>query len=419
VVRPSKETAHSYYQQALFHEYRKRYTLAIEYFEKVISIDPNYVAAYNGMGVTYDLLENFPRAAEYYQKAIALAPNLDYVQNNLGYSCYLQGKTESAIEAFKKAIVLNAKESRYHNNLGLAYAEIGLYEEAFEEFKKAGSEADAYYNLGKFFYGRGAHEAASRYFIKALALTSESMKSAGIPSLPHIQLPVITADNSSLTDYAKDAGTMDDIESQHHKTISTAALQQTESKIDNVLKDKAAMELEAKACTVKCMALDCDQKKSDNDVQEYLCARKSDTEIFAASEKKGDIEEQQKKTLLDRVNGTSDFAIEISNGNGMSNMAREMGNYLRRKDSYKNVYITNAEHFYMNQTIIYYMRGYLRNAYRIAQSIPGWQDIVEIERFARSEIKIRVLVGKDVIPYSSIFDVCAQKNAPCDTPIRS
>jgi tetratricopeptide (TPR) repeat protein len=39
-----------------------------------------HVKAYNAMGVTYDILRDFPRAIEAYKRALRLNPNLAYVQ---------------------------------------------------------------------------------------------------------------------------------------------------------------------------------------------------------------------------------------------------------------------------------------------------------------------------------------------------
>jgi Tfp pilus assembly protein PilF len=153
-VRPYQGNPDSHYRLACYHQERGRHKQALEEFEKVLLIDPSYFKAYNGMGISYDLLGNFPRAVEAYEAALLLNPSLDYVQNNLGYSLYLQGDLDGAMAAFKKAIGLNEREQRFHNNLGLVYAEKGQWDLAMMEFQLAGEGAKAHFNVAQFLHKR-------------------------------------------------------------------------------------------------------------------------------------------------------------------------------------------------------------------------------------------------------------------------
>ena len=51
---------------------------AIQYFDKALAIDPNYVIALNGKGNALNNLGNYTQAVQYYDKALAIDPN--YVQ---------------------------------------------------------------------------------------------------------------------------------------------------------------------------------------------------------------------------------------------------------------------------------------------------------------------------------------------------
>src|SRR5512139_1379466 len=87
-IRPPQDNPDSLYNNACYFQQRNKHKLAIEEFKRVLAIDPNHAKAYNGIGVSYDLLGEYSNAAEAYEKALALNPELDYVYNNLGY-CYL------------------------------------------------------------------------------------------------------------------------------------------------------------------------------------------------------------------------------------------------------------------------------------------------------------------------------------------
>ena len=93
--------------------------------------------------------------------------------------------------------------------------------------------------------------------------------------------------------------------------------------------------------------------------------------------------------------------IEISNGNGVYRMARRVGSYLR-KEGFDRPHLTNANHFNHLETKIYYRKGYLSKACGVAKKIPGYQNMEQVSRFKRPNTNVRVLIGKDMIPFDTI-----------------
>jgi tetratricopeptide (TPR) repeat protein len=298
------EDIDSMYRKACYLQKRRKHRLAIEEFKKIIRIDSLCVKAYNGMGVSCDLLGDFTRAMESYKKAVMLNPGLDYVWNNLGYSCLMQGDIDSAINAFEKAIALNGQDKRYYNNLGLAYARKGCFALAFTKFKVGGNDAQACLNIGRCYYRNGLYKRAHRNFARALALN---------PSLRNARAGMKAAE-------------------------ALAGISQP-----------------------------------------------SASGIAAAAPPP-----------------LSEPAIEISNGNGVKRMAKRTGNYLRKK-GFPKTRLTNADNFNHAETMIYYCGGYLHNAYRVAQQIPGYQNMKKVEKFNQPDTKIRVLLGKDMIVFNTVL----------------
>ena len=121
-IRARRGNAESSYNLGCHFQVRKKHKLAIIEFNKALECDPNYIKAYNALGVSYDALGDYALAVSSYKNALKIDPNLDNVLNNLGYSYLLQDKPDLAIESFKKAIALDSDNKLYHNNLGLAYA---------------------------------------------------------------------------------------------------------------------------------------------------------------------------------------------------------------------------------------------------------------------------------------------------------
>jgi len=337
----------SLYKQACYFQKRNKHRLAIENFKGMLLADPNDVRAYNGMGVSYDLSGDLPRAIESYKAALKVNENLDYVQNNLGYTYLRLGRLDAAIDAFDKAIALNNQKGLYHNNLGLAYVKKGQLDQGFDEFMLAEDKARAHYNMAQVLYQSGSYGEAKTHFSKASVLN---------PSIAGVKIGLRAA--------------------------------------------------------------------------ELLASISQD--IAKSPEQKTDIKQQGLG---------KEIVVEISNGNGVYRMARRMRSYLRKK-GIQRIRISNARHFNYAKTKIYYPKGYLDDADHLAKLIPGNQDTekltkpnspnIKIRKISicksyfddvdcltkptpghqdtKKTAKIRILIGKDMIPYDQIFTKAYQKS---------
>ena len=298
----------SLYRQACYFQKRNKHRLAIENFKSILLADPNNVRAYNGMGVSYDLLGDLPRAIESYKAALEVNANLDYVQNNLGYTYLRLGKLDAAIAAFKKAIALNSQKGLYHNNLGLAYIKKGQLDQGFDEFMLAEDKARAHYNMAQVLYQNGSYGEAKTHFARASVLN---------PSISGVKIGLRAAEL-----------------------------------LANISQDKA--------------------------------------------------KNPEQKTDIKQQSLGKEIVVEISNGNGVYRMARRMRSYLR-KMGIERIRISNARHFNYAKSKIYYPKGYLDDADNLAKLIPGNQDTEKVAEPNSPNIKIRILIGKDMIPYDHIF----------------
>jgi Flp pilus assembly protein TadD len=120
-VRPAKGNPESHYRLAIFYQARGRHQEAIEEFAKTLAIDPGYIAAYNGVVISYDNLGKFDKAREAYYTAIQLAPEDYQAYNNLGYSLIMTKDYEESAEVLKKGIDINAGNEHMRNNLAMVY----------------------------------------------------------------------------------------------------------------------------------------------------------------------------------------------------------------------------------------------------------------------------------------------------------
>ena len=120
---------------------------AAQTYQKACQARPDYVAAWNRLGIIYDKLGKYDQAEEAFNQALRQAPNAAFLHNNLGFSYLLAGKYAQAEDNLRQALKLNSQFQRARVNLGIALAKQNQFDAALAEFKKALPEAQAYYNL--------------------------------------------------------------------------------------------------------------------------------------------------------------------------------------------------------------------------------------------------------------------------------
>lgn len=169
------ESAVSHFNLGVSYQEEGKLRKAIEEYEKVISIEPFNVDAYNNLGMAYKDLGELERAIHYYRKAITLNPQYERAHCNLAIALYLKGDLKAAVSEAKLAIALNPKDIENYNNLGLFYKESNRPHEAMEAFLKVlaldPSYAPAHYNLALLFEKQGKTEKAISHYQKFIKLS--------------------------------------------------------------------------------------------------------------------------------------------------------------------------------------------------------------------------------------------------------
>jgi Flp pilus assembly protein TadD len=341
-VTPVRGNPDSHYLLASAYQDRGDHRKAIEEFKKTLSFTSDHVKAYNGLGISYDLLGDFPKAIESYQAALRINPEIDYIQNNLGYSYLLQERVMEAIEAFTKAVMLNSRDERFHNNLGLAYAMNVELDKAFEAFKRSGNEAKAYEKLAQFCQQKGFPHLAREY--RARAITSTPVKPSVEPPAPVVVHPA---------EKKEEAETKEGVETKGGTVIAEQPLPKVE--VASKMPEEPAM-------------------------------------------KQTNLLEQQSLPPMKEIR------IEVSNGNGVNQMARKVGDYLKEMGM-KVVRLTNAKDFKNEETRVFYQQGYQTEAEYVAEQLPAGNGNIEaVKKFDRPNIQVKVLLGKDLVQYKEVFN---------------
>jgi tetratricopeptide (TPR) repeat protein len=437
-IRAYQESPDSTYRRACYFQERKKHKLALLEFKTIVEIDPSYVMAYNGMGISYDSLGKFDLAADSYKRALTLNPKLDYVYNNLGYSYLLQNELDTAIEAFKKAIALKENDKKYHNNLGMAYAKKGLFPLAFEEFTLAADERAASHNLALFRKLNNTHSHVADRFAtlhstgqaRGNATDQINLRAKPAKSMaPKLNEELRTADFETTlkSSTQKDQETSEKPPNQKYETfhiqVATYKYLENATKVKENLTEigyRGDIDM-AKGEDSPLYVVKVGSFKSRSNAASS--AEKIKTELAIEPlviplphtktpfEKKIDRRAETDAHLLPKAPeiktpqsqiSLTGVGIEISNGNGVNRMASKIAHYLQEK-GYVISRVTNATHFSHEKTKIYYCEGYLQQAYRLAKEIPGWNEMEKTEMSEKIPIRIRVLIGKDLVPFATVL----------------
>ena len=168
VHQPEMLQAHE--AMGLVHLQNKNYPLAINEFQTVLAQDPKRAKTNHLLGLTF-LESGRPDRAILALKA-AIAEDPRQIASHIALAqAYLQQKDyPHAIASLKQAQTLAPQNQKVNQMLGQALAAQKQYPQALEAFMKAGDEAQAYNNIGVYYFMDGLYEDAAKCFQRAVEL---------------------------------------------------------------------------------------------------------------------------------------------------------------------------------------------------------------------------------------------------------
>lgn len=94
--------------------------------------------------------------------------------------------------------------------------------------------------------------------------------------------------------------------------------------------------------------------------------------------------------------------LEVSNGNGITGMAKQMSVFLQQYGITK-TRLTNHRAYNQSQTEIYYRSGNYQQAFQVNQMLPIQAKLIENNELRR-DIQIKILLGQDFSRKAAYFN---------------
>ncbi len=119
---------------------KKDFNEAIKHYQKAVNqpiLEQLKLGAYNNFASLYQVLKDYEKAINLYQKVITIDPNFAIVYYNLGLTYKANGQILEAIKNYEIAIKLNPEYAWSYQNLGLLLFQYGQFEDSYPMLRNA------------------------------------------------------------------------------------------------------------------------------------------------------------------------------------------------------------------------------------------------------------------------------------------
>lgn len=286
-----------------------------------------------------------------------------------------RGKHLEAIIEFEKTIAIDPENAKAQNAMGVSYDFLREFKKASECYLAAlkldPNSAYIYYNnMGQSLVLQGKYIPAIEAFKNAAAFDED--------------LPDARIHNNLGRAYA--------MSSQYELALAefeiTSGNVSAESVLSRVIFEAGGQFTASETATVS--AGD-GTKTFAAEVSKFLQERREANDV--SNETTASVNAPQKPSTPG-IDAT--VCVEVSNGNGVKFTARNTRDYLVKK-GFRVTRVTNGIN--VSRTHIYYEKGYAKEAKALAGKIPVIAKIKEFSSLDEPRIKVKLLLGKDMIPY--------------------
>ncbi len=379
VIR-SAETPDAYYVLGKYYFWQNRFEQSRAAFEQAARLRPNNAEVLNGLGAVYDKLGQYEGAQRAYQAALVKSPQAAHIWANLGYSLLLQGRAHDAVAALDKAAALNPADAVARGHLAQAKAEEA---KQVAMLKDTQAKTDQAQMTPPPVPASEPAEAAQTVAQVTAADAASTAANTTNGATPH-----------ALPDVAK-GGEAHGVIENRVAAEATAITAESAAEATVIVAESAA---EATVITAESAA--------EATVIVAESAAESPTVVSAANAP--DIARQPLRPAEHATLGS--VRIEVSNGNGVTGMARGVSANMRA-EGVRVARITNSRPFNTARSAIIYPAGMEERAAEIGRMLPAAPRMVAGSS-AHRNVDVRVILGADAVPNAP--DIARQPLRPAE-----
>ena len=176
--KKKKLTTKETFALAFQNHQKNNLNVAKQYYEEILSIDPNNFESIFLLGTLSAQSKKFDKAKQLLFKATQIQPNNAYVHNNLGNVLKELGEYEKATNCYEKVIQIQPNFAEAHNNIGLILFKMTRFDESILSYKKSINSKPnyekPYNNLGNLLSNLGKYDEAENLYRQAIKIKSDN-----------------------------------------------------------------------------------------------------------------------------------------------------------------------------------------------------------------------------------------------------
>ncbi|WP_041703488.1 LytR C-terminal domain-containing protein [Pseudogulbenkiania sp. NH8B] len=303
-----------------------------------------------------------------------------------------QNRADKAIPAFQKALALDSQYAEAHNALGALYAAQGRYDMAIAEFQKAltTSPGSPHFlnNLGYTLYLQGHYAEAAAIYEKAVALNPSDLKIVNNRNL--------TLGKLGGREQAKPAPLLAGMpQAAPSPTTLASASDPTKTAVDQRRQDTIVAVATPLASAPPPTSSPVPYTAEEGHPVQKTAIDPPSTNLHEPQQEKNapaamlTWKETTKAAMTHPVP-----RVEVSNGNGVTGMAKRVG-YALADQGFAKARLTNQKPFQQSVTLVEYRKGFAPEAERLSASLPV-KPMIKEKNDLRTSTDIRLVLGKDV-----------------------
>ncbi|SMF10804.1 Tetratricopeptide repeat-containing protein [Pseudogulbenkiania subflava DSM 22618] len=304
-----------------------------------------------------------------------------------------QNRTDKAIPAFQKALALDSQYAEAHNALGALYAAQGRYDMAIAEFQNAlaTSPSSPHFlnNLGYTFYLQGRYAEAAAIYEKAVALNPSDLKIVNNRNLTMAKL----GGREQTKPATLLAGTPQAAQAPAAETSVGAA---TEKVVDPKQQENVVAVATPLPSAPPPTSSPVPFTTAEGHSVQKTAIEPPGTDRHASQQEKN--APAAVLALKETTQATMTHPLprfEVSNGNGVTGMAKRVG-YVLANQGFAKARLTNQKPFQQSVTLVEYRQGFAPEAERLSASLPV-KPMIKEKNDLRTSTDIRLVLGKDVM----------------------